>query len=137
MTTVRVEAIHPKCLASLPGPQVLAGCECKEWEGHQSWWLCAHHDSFNDGCWAVADAEPKTWEELVEAGVTFEEWDAYGTIIHVPGFDDHVFLDRRNCGWHLAGAIKCLVEVGADAVRKPMTDLELRATITDLLKGNQ
>jgi hypothetical protein len=142
MTTVRVEAIHPKCLASLPGPQVLAGCECKEWEGHQSWWLCAHHDSFNDGCWAVADAEPKTWEELVEAGVTFEEWDAYGTIIygtiiHVPGFDDHVFLDRRDCGWHLAGAIKSPIEVGADAPRKPMTDLELRATITDLLKGNE
>jgi len=106
-------------------------------EEKESWWLCAHHDSFNDGCWAVADAEPKTWEELVEAGVTFGEWDAYGTLIHVPGFDNHVFLDRRNCGWHLAGAIKCLVEVGADAPRKPMTDHELRATITELLKGNE
>ena len=67
MTTVRVEAIHPKCLASLPGPQVLAGCECKEWEGHQSWWLCAHHDSFNDGCWAVADAEPTTVGQMFDA----------------------------------------------------------------------
>ena len=73
MTTVRVEAIHPKCLAQLPGLGVLAGCECMQWEERDSWWLCAHHDSFNDGCWAVADAEPKSWEELVEAGVTFEE----------------------------------------------------------------
>lgn len=138
MTTVRAEAIHPKCLAQMQNGSPEEPCGCREWKGERgSWWLCPYHDSFNDGCWAVADAEPKTWEELVEAGVTFEEWDAYGTIIHVPGFDDRVFLDRRNCGWHLAGAIKCLVEVGADAVRKPMTDLELRATITDLLKGNE
>lgn len=137
MTTVQVEAIHPKCIAQMQNGSPEEPCGCKEWEGHQSWWLCERHSAFNDGCWAVADSEPKTWEELVEIGVTFEEWDAYGTIIHVPGLDNHVFLDRRNCGWHLAGAIKCLVEVGAGAPRKPMTDHELRAAITELLKGNQ
>lgn len=66
MTTVRVEAIHPKCLAAMLAPPEEVGCGCMQWKEKESWWLCEYHLPFNDGCWAVADSEPDSTTGLIE-----------------------------------------------------------------------
>lgn len=71
------------------------------------------------------------WAELIQLGVTFEEWDAYGTMMHVG--DSTVYVDRRNCGYWNEGPIECLVRVNPDGDRQRMTDEDLRVCLTNLV----
>ena len=140
MTTVRVEAIHPKCLAQLPGLGVLAGCECMQWEERDSWWLCAHHDSFNDGCWAVADAEPTTVGQMFDAMYLMnvpEEELGLGVIAYfMPGdcFGSIWWQDGRWSATDIVTPTASKFDRFEDAVRHLY---EERKKNDDLVKGNQ
>lgn len=139
MTTVRVEAIHPKCLAQIQNASPEEPCGCREWKGERaSWWLCAHHDSFNDGCWAVADVEPKTIGEVFDAM----------RLLSLPcgEIDTHAYFmtaDTLGAIW-LEGSHWYANDIGIptaskfDRFEEAVRHLyEARKKITELLKGNR